>query len=280
MTRQKCFVTTCDRQTTAGLCTPHRRDLTNRLDNLRDLVDDLNTQLTRQARYSTTGGSTTDPDGQGTSTPVAWNEGASRTLQRIETTMRRWDQLTQDRLGQPLRHPNPLRAATAIRQAITAGQLDNWPTIARLINDLDEIHTRTLKTIDRPAIEHFLGICTTPIDILIRATCDTRLYGLEDTDTINCPTCGTSHIVDTTLELLLTMSDDTLVTAAQAARALSTKDDTDHHRNRLVDRIRQWQTRGRILARGTITDGGRQRQLYRLGDVKALVNDHDRTTHR
>lgn len=273
MTRPTCFVNTCDRQTTAGLCNPHRNALLDHLDGLRDIVDDLNTQLTRQARYSTANTSTSDG-------VVMWNEGASRTLIRVQRTMTTWDRLVHDRLAEAIRHPNPLHAAASIRTAIKTGRLNDWPSLATLITDLDDLATRAARTIDRPTIEHFLGICTTPISITTTGQCDNRLYGKDDTDTTTCPRCGSTHIVDTTLELLLTISDDTLVTAAQAARAMSTKDDADNHRNRLEARIRQWHTRGRLVARGTINDAGRQRKLYRLGDVRALVAEHDRHTTR
>lgn len=272
MSRQKCFATSCDRQTTAGLCHDHRRTLIEQLDGIRDLVDDLNTQLTKQARYSTANTGTTDGS-------IAWNEGASRTLRRITRTMRTWDRLVQDHLAIPVRHPNPIRAAASIRDSVTAGRLDTWPLLATLITDLAVLAEHTAKTIDRPTVEHFLGICTTAIDITTTGECDTRLYGLDDSDTIKCPACGTTHLVDTTLELAIALSDDTLVTTVQAAHAMSTKEDADNHRNRLEARIRQWQARGRILTRGTITDAGRERKLYRLGDIKALVNEHDRTTN-
>lgn len=277
MTRPSCHLETCDRPTTNGLCAPHRAELLERLTSLRRIVDDLNTQLTRQAIYSTAGTGALDEE---PTSAVPWNEGASRTLQRIATTMRRWDGRTADRLGTPVRHPNPLRAAAVIRAAIASGQLNAWPSLAGLLDDLRDIDERTNRTIDRPKVERFLGICTTALDITRSGMCDTRLYQLEDIDTITCPSCGTTHLVDADLELLLTIADDTLVTAAQAARAMSTKDDTEHHRNLLVDRIRTWERRSRLPYRGTTIDAGRERKLYRLGDIKDLVNDHDRTTRR
>jgi hypothetical protein len=124
MARQTCYVETCDRPTDAGLCAPHRTELLDRLTGLRRIVDDLNTQLTRQALYSTGSSRTLDDEVQTSAVP--WNEGASRTLERIASTMRRWDRLASDRLGAPVRHPNPLRAAAVIRTAIAAGHLNAW----------------------------------------------------------------------------------------------------------------------------------------------------------
>lgn len=272
MTRPTCFVETCDRTTTAGLCAPHRKHLVDQLDSIATTIDELNTQLTRQARYSTA--TTGDDTG-----PVVWNEGASRTLARVVATMRTWDARVHDRLGTPARHPNPVRAARQIRAAVTTGRLDGWPPLATLIVDLDDITARTLETIDRPKVERFLGICTTYLDITTSGMCDTRLYEMDDVDSTQCPSCGTTHLVDSDLELLLTIADDTLVTAAQAARAMSTRDDADAHRNRLVDRISTWERRNRLTARGTLTDAGRERKLYRLGDIRALITTHDRTPH-
>jgi hypothetical protein len=271
MSRPTCFVETCDKPTSSGLCAIHRRALTDRLDSMRTTVDELNTQLTRQARYSVV----IVGDGEG---PVVWNEGASRTLARVVTTMSRWDALVHDRIGTPTRHPNPIRAAREIRAHVTAGHLDTWPPLATMLIDLEEIAARTLETIDRPKTQRFLGICTAAIDISLSGMCDTRLYAMDDVDTIQCPSCGTTHLVDADLDLLLTIADDTLVTATQAARAMSTRDDAEHQRNRLVDRISTWERRSRVTARGTITDAGRERKLYRLGDIRALVTNHDRTT--
>lgn len=285
MSRPSCFVQTCDRQTSSGLCAYHRRALTDHLDNIANTLDELNTQLTRQARYSIAApvvvpvAADADADSIG-GTPVVWNEGASRTLHRVTTTMRTWDRLTHDRLGTPERHPNPIRAARTIRDAISAGRLDTWPSLARMLTDLEDIAARTLETIDRPKVQRFLGICTTTIDISLSGMCDTRLYELDDVESIQCPSCGTTHLVDADLDLLLTLADDTLVTAAQAARAMSTRDDADAHRNRLEARIRTWHTRNRITPRGTTTVAGIERKLYRLGDIRALVTDHDRTTRR
>jgi hypothetical protein len=279
MTRPICHLETCDRPTNAGLCAPHRTELLDRLAGLRRIVDDLNVQLTRQAIYSTAGSITTDDGDQPTSS-VPWNEGASRTLERISTTMRRWDRLAADRLGAPVRHPNPLRAAAVIRGAIAAGQLNAWTSLARLLDDLRDIDERANRTIDRPKVQRFLGICTTTIDISLSGMCDTRLYELDDVESIQCPSCGTTHLVDADLDLLLTLADDTLVTTAQAARAMSTRDDADAHRNRLEARIRTWNNRGRITPRGTTTVAGIERKLYRLGDIRSLVTDHDRTTRR
>jgi hypothetical protein len=274
MTRPTCHVETCDRPTNAGLCTPHRTELLDRLAGLRRIVDDLNVQLTRQAIYSTT--STTD-DATGS---VPWNEGASRTLQRIATTMAKWDRLVADRMGRPARHPNPLTAAAVIRHDVATVGLASWPRLADLLDDLRDIDERANRTIDRPKVERFLGICTTQLDITRSGMCDTRLYELDDAETTTCPSCGTTHLVDADLELLLTLADDTLVTTAQAARAMSTKDDAEHHRNKLEARIRQWHNRSRLTSRGTIKVAGIERKLYRLGDIRALVTDHDRTTRR
>jgi len=271
MSRPSCFVQTCDRPTSSGLCAQHRRALTDHLDHVGATLAELNTQLTRQARYSTA------MSGDG-STPVVWNEGASRTLARVVATMRTWDRLTQDRLGTATRYPNPVRAAREIRNAIASGRLDTWPSLARMLVDLEEIAARTLETIDRPKVQRFLGICTTYLDITLSGMCDTRLYELDDVDSTTCPSCGTTHLVDADLELLLTLADDTLVTTAQAARAMSTRDDADNHRNRLEARIRTWHTRGRISSRGSTLVAGIERKLYRLGDIRALVTEHDRAT--
>lgn len=262
MSRPSCHVQTCDRQTSAGLCPIHRRALLDALAAVRDLVDELQTQLTRQARYSTTS------TRAGSTTPLAFDTTASTQIRRLTSTLARWDGLVADRLGHPVRHPRPTDAAAYIRAAIRAGRLNTWPRTAQLLADLTHQQQTVAKTIDHPTDPLPSGICgntphgqTTP--------CGAQLYTDDQHDIVPCPACGAIYSVTDMRTTLLDAADDTLMTAAEAAAALLAR--TEHTRRdetRLTDRIRN---NARITHRSTDTRDGRERKLYRFGDIRTHI---------
>jgi hypothetical protein len=281
MTRAKCFASSCDRQTTAGLCHHHRRDLIARLDSIADWVRDLDIQTTRQNLY------TAGHSRRGANPALLFNDAASIVLRHLADTIRRWDAKTADRLGDPVRHPNPIRAARRIRDAIHAGRLDGWAPLATMLDDLDRLHHEIETTIDRPAERWYAGICGNTLDTVVdehgtinTTICTERLYAEIETGYIDCPSCGATHSVDDQRAVLLTEADDQLLTASDAARAITVLADYERGQNKLVDRIRTWERRGRILARGTIRVAGIERKLYRVGDIQALLREDDAPAKR
>lgn len=91
--------------------------------------------------------------------------------------------------------------------------------------------------------------------------CGRALYARLDAATVTCPACRTRHDVATRREHLLAAADDTLTTAADAARIL-----TRLGRPTTSAMVRGWVHRGHL----THTDMRGYDPLYRLGDVRAV----------
>jgi hypothetical protein len=136
---------------------------------------------------------------------------------------------------------------------------------------LDEMldnERRLRRLVDRPADRWYAGKCgVTDED----GECNAELYATRDYGTIICPGCGITHDVAERRDVLLSEAAAYLVTATEAAGALLAWTDYDGSESKLVDRIRQWRNRGQLEARSTEQVNGRERHLYRLGDVQALL---------
>jgi hypothetical protein len=98
-----------------------------------------------------------------------------------------------------------------------------------------------------------------------------RALRLVDSGTITCPACGTEHDVASRRDFLLAEAKDYQVTATEAAQALLAWTDYDGTETKLVDRIRKWRDRGHLEVRDVTSLSGRDRHLYRLGDIQVLL---------
>ncbi len=151
---------------------------------------------------------------------------------------------------------------------------------AQCATEIARITTRAWALVDRPPETWFAGICDTthedPNHPGTTYACGWELRPRLTEATTRCPGCGTTHNVHTQRARLIARMADTLVTATDAARALSTPD-----RPITGDMIRSWRHRGH-LEPATITDpdtGSTRpaydhagRPLYRLGDVQTIDN--------
>lgn len=132
---------------------------------------------------------------------------------------------------------------------------------------------RAEQHVDQPPVEHYAGHC----DAEIRTTagivrCGWELYAQLGKDVVKCRGCGTEHDVAMRRQKMLESAGNTLVTATQATRALSTPD-----REVTAAMVRGWKHRGGLeqaIEHGQ--DGGqrpaydeRGRPLYVLRDVMA-----------
>ena len=138
---------------------------------------------------------------------------------------------------------------------------------------LDEMldnERRMRKLIDRPADRWYAGKCSIGTD---EVHCTTELYAIAGNTTITCPGCGWEHDVAARRDFLLREARAYLVTATEAARALIAWTDYDGTEDRLVDRIRKWRDRELLEVVDVTSLNGRDRHLYRLGDVQDLLVD-------
>ncbi len=141
-----------------------------------------------------------------------------------------------------------------------------------LLTAMLEHETQLRRLIDRPAERWYAGKCSArdPSDPE-GAECSAELYAAEDSGTIVCRACGAQHDVTARRDFLLEEAKEYHVTATEAAQALLAWTDYDGTEAKLVDRIRKWRDRDRLEVRDVSSLMGRDRHLYRLGDVQDLL---------
>jgi hypothetical protein len=273
----QCEATSCGKPTTTTLCHDHQGQLLKLADDFPSWIDDLVTTLTRQGR--TTTGTTTPSD----EAPIPFNPRAGTAFRHITTTLIRWQERIADHTGQPVRITEPMHAATWIAHTLHRFHARNLPDAGQLLTALND-HTKTIsKIVDRPERKWYAGRCgklTTTFhdnDTFTIGECPRELYADTETGTITCPLCGGTHDIATRQATLLTQAKEKLATATEAARAIVVWSDYQRGENRLVKRIGTWADRGRITQHGTIPQGGKDRPLYRIGDILDLLaeDDHD-----
>lgn len=143
-----------------------------------------------------------------------------------------------------------------------------------MLDEFLDLERRLTRMVDRPPVRWYAGRCGYSDEY---GTCTAELYAREDRGYIDCPSCGVRHDVAERRDKLLAEAADHLVTATQAARALLTWTDYDGTEAKLTDRIRKWRDRTRpdgtpMLEVADVTSlQGRDRHLYRLGDIQALL---------
>ncbi len=148
----------------------------------------------------------------------------------------------------------------------------------QFLDEMLDNERRLRRVIDRPADRWYAGKCSARD--LGEEPCSTELYALSDRGSITCPACGTQHDVADRRDFLLEAAKDFHVTATEAARALLAWTDYDGTEAKLVDRIRKWRDRELLSVRDVTSLSGRDRHLYRLGDVQDRLIDaarHEQT---
>lgn len=152
----------------------------------------------------------------------------------------------------------------AQRAAQALAQRPVWiaahPAAVELCADIAEAVERLARITDRPPERHYLGPCLS-ID-LDGQECpgDVHQTGARPPE---CDQCGATHSADDRQAWIADMVQDQLVTAAEAAGALSAWGETI-----TSGLVRKWAERGRIVAHGRNRDG---RPVYRFGDCRALA---------
>lgn len=136
---------------------------------------------------------------------------------------------------------------------------------------LDEMldnERRLRRIVDRPADRWYAGKCSIGTD---EVHCTAELYAIAGKTTVVCPACEYEHDVTTRRDFLLKQARDYLVTATEAAQALLSWTDYDGTETKLVDRIGKWRDREQLDVADVTSLNGRDRHLYRLGDIQDLL---------
>lgn len=150
---------------------------------------------------------------------------------------------------------------------------------SEMLDEMLDLERRLRRLVDRPAERWYAGKCgVTDED---DQDCVAELYATAKSGTLVCPVCGITHDVGERREVLLTEAREILVTATEAAGALMAWTDYDGSEKKLVDRIRKWRDRDRLVTHGSVNQCGKDRDLYRLGDIEEMLlrearHDQDR----
>lgn len=129
-----------------------------------------------------------------------------------------------------------------------------------LLDEMRDLEGRLRRMVNPPEARWSAGFCECGAELRMKV-------GREFT---KCA-CGVLHSATERREYLMAEAEHMLVTASEAAGALSAWTDYDGSVGALTDRIRKWGERGQIMVRGSEDVRGRERALYRLGDLRELL---------
>lgn len=151
--------------------------------------------------------------------------------------------------------------------------------VAAFLDEMLDCENRMRRLIDRPADRWYAGKCSATLPE-IGDLCPTELYAEAGKRSVTCRSCGAEHDVGKRRDFLLREAKDYLVTATEAAGALLSWTDYDGSETKLVDRIRKWRDRDQLEVADVTSLNGRDRHLYRLGDIQALLVESAQDTQR
>ena len=152
------------------------------------------------------------------------------------------------------------------------------PWVWDLFDELLALERQLARMVNRPAERWYAGRCSATDES--GNSCTAELYAREDSGQLTCPACGTQHDVTERRDFLLAEAKDYQVTATEAAGALLAWTDYDGTEKKLIDRIAKWRDRGDLDVRDVTSLNGRDRHLYRLGDIQDLLVEHAQRTQK
>lgn len=153
------------------------------------------------------------------------------------------------------------------------GYITSQRWAADMYDEFLDMERRLTRMVNRPPDRWYAGRCGVS-DLLLdgsTATCETELYATAEKGTITCRGCGILHDVGERRDFLLKEAKDYLVTATEAAAALLAWTDYGGTETKLMDRIRKWRDREKLDVADVTSLSGRDRHLYRLGDIQELL---------
>lgn len=267
----------------AYLCLACSSELRDLLTGMPQLLDELETTITRQARVGSGDGGRKSAE-----TPVPFHGRAGQLASTLQSALVTWARhVTETRgieiqLRRPIYGPyHPLcpHETCAQIQRLTehpegvaavwmAGHVD-WlrhrQEVTEAFAELVSLHRRAHHVIDRAPDLWYCGPC----DI-----CSADLYARAGATLVQCrtPQCDFRIEVADRREWLLRAAEDMLANATDLARAVTALGQTV-----TPERVRKWADRGRLIAKGVeawrMTPAGEQtyRPTYRIGDVLNLL---------
>jgi hypothetical protein len=285
---------TCDRpiHDNAYLCHNCGHTLTKAMLHIVTLHSELDITLTRQARITTdnTGGipeplqDWSDAEPGVVVQPMMFHAGASEVANAVNNTITTWTRLILEerRMVMPPIPDPPIgpictpteckhESCTVVRWHIKDSEITHaakfiaehvwWlrkrPEAPEAFKDLTLADYRLERIIDRAEPRVYAGPCN---------ICRKDLYARQGAAQVECHPCDMTYDMEGRRSWLLEQVEDRLERSFVIARALTELGSPIH-----VDRIRKWAERGRLIPHAT---DGLGRPLYRIGDVRELLN-HD-----
>ena len=190
--------------------------------------------------------------------PLPINLRAATTLDDVRTVLVGW---TRESCEHENRWPHD-DSETAMLLRLKQTRWQTHPAADELLDELEYTHTQVLAAIDNPPERRYLGPCGADLGDENECLGDVIARGNREP---TCADCGAQHDLGARMAWIVDVTADHLVTAADAAGALSA-----WGQRITADLIRLWAHRGRILAHGTNRRG---RPVYRFGDIRDLAAD-------
>ena len=243
MTAVVCSVEWCDRPVPdqAYACQTCANRLERALGDIPALWAELDTVLTRQARYS-------DPEGRGGDKALPFNLKASDVRGALRGTLNTWCRLIAEERGKDLPEDHPAAVARWLLNHVT--WLRHHRAGADAVDEITSVVHKMRGIIDRPAERIYAGPCR---------DCNGDMYGKPGAAMVECRPCGLEYDVAEMVAWMRQEARGRLVTAKEGA-VLLCKFGLETTRNR----IDLWHHRKLITAAGHDTDG---RQLFLIDDL-------------
>jgi hypothetical protein len=188
---------------------------------------------------------------------LPYNPHAAEILTHLRRLLDTWTLVVLN--GQPWPPETP-RNPTTQAARIGAAPWHTHPDAPEILADLDRLADRIHQCIDTPPERRYLGPCGTTLED--GTTCPGDVYQLG-TKPPTCRHCRTTHAADQRLAWIADLAADQLVTAHDAAGALSA-----WGAHITPDLVRKWASRGRLLPRGHDRAG---HTVYRFDECRALA---------
>jgi len=239
------------------------------------LDDQLETSATKQRGidYRTLGGGKGGKKPAERPSPVHWS--ASDARADLHALLVTWVRLCAE---EGVRH----RETSDDLPADTTPALSRWlltrvdglmlhQAASEAVEQIQAAVRRATRMIDTPAEKWFAGPCN---------ECGAELYADAGSRSVDCQACGLTYDTAERRDWLRNAARDHNGTAAEIARAVVVWGDGPASEHLLSKRISKWHERKLIVARGKVEQAGRERTIYRVGDVLDLLERDARDTAR
>lgn len=242
-----CAVDWCDRPVVEGhVCTHCSGRLERALGDIPALAEELDTVLTKQARYA-------DPEGRGNDPALMFNTAASELGWVLRNTLSTWCRLIADERGKEL-PGNDTPAAIARWLLHHVEWLRHHRAGHEAVEEITSVVNQIRKAIDRPAARIYVGPCR---------ECETDMYGRPDSITVKCKNCGEESDVEERWAWMREQVYGRLVTTKEAVVLLSRFGLPVAQKT-----IDKWRERKRVLEHQLDEQG---RRLYLFDDLMTLA---------